>query len=162
MEDRQKHPRDGNEPLRHVDVVDLTQDGSGKRIRGGGEHARDSGELQGAQEDVHADGDSGEHHDLGGHPGRPIGQDHEQPGQGVERAGVEVGHERRAAEDVLVPKRQLAVAQHGAHEDVEGIVLLQVVPGDQQVAADQIGDHEYSRWDRNQHDIGPQGSDMCS
>ena len=48
-------------------------------------------------------------------------------GQGVERAGVEVGHERRAAEDVLVPEGQLAVTQHGADEDVEGVILLQVV-----------------------------------
>jgi len=85
VEDRQKHPRDGNEPLRHVDVVDLTQDGSGKRIRGGGEHARDSGELQGAQEDVHADGDSGEHHDLGGHPGRRSGRTTNSPSRGRTR-----------------------------------------------------------------------------
>ncbi len=71
------------------------------------------------------------------------------PDQGVERAGVEVRHERRAAEDVLVPEGQLAVAQHGTHQDVQRVVLLQVVPGDDETTADQVGQHEPEQWDGN-------------
>ena len=107
-----------------------------------GEHARDRRELQGPQEHVHPDGDGSEENDLRGHPGGPVGHHDEQDGQGVERAGVEIGHERRATEDVLVPEGQLAVTQHGGDEDTEGIILLQVVAGDQQMAADQIREHE--------------------
>ena len=70
---------------------------------------------------------AGEEHDLGRDPGGTIGEDHEEPDQRVEGSGVEVGHERGAAEDVLVPERQLAVAQHGADQDAQRIVLLEVV-----------------------------------
>ena len=76
--------------------------------------------------------------DLGGQPGGPVGQDDEEPGERIEGPGVEVGHERRAAEDVLVPERQLPVAQHGADQDVQRVVLLQVVSGDQEVPADEV------------------------
>ena len=103
-----------------------------------------------------------EEDDLGGDPRGTIGQNDEQAGQGIEGAGVEVGHERRAAEDVLVPERQLAVPQHGADQDVEREVLLEIVSGDQQVPADEVREHEGGRGNGDQHDVGPQGSDVCS
>jgi hypothetical protein len=60
VEDRQQHPWDGDETLRHVHVVDLTQNGSGKRDRWR-RRARtpQSRGLQRAKEDVHPDGDGG-------------------------------------------------------------------------------------------------------
>ena len=84
------------------------------------------------------------------------------PDEGVERPGVEVGHQRRAAEDVLVPEGQLAVAQHGADQDVERVVLLQVVAGDQQVPADEVRQHEGRRRDGDQHERRATGVRLCA
>ena len=162
VQDGQEHPRDRDKSLRHVDVVDLAQHRPGERVGGRSEEARHRRELQRPQEDVHPHGDRREQDDLGRQPGRAIGQDDEQPHQGVEGAGVEVRHERRAAEDVLVPERQLPVAQHGSDQDVERVVLLQVVARDEQPASDQVGEHESGGRDGDQHEVGPQGSEVCS
>jgi hypothetical protein len=143
-------------------VIDLAQDGSRECEGGGCEDARRSRELERPQEDVHPDRNRREQNGLGGDPGGAVGQYDEQPHQGIERSGVEICHERRAAEDVLVPEGQLAVTQHGSHQDMERVVLLQIVPGDQQAAADQIRKHEGGSRDGNQHDVGPQRSDVCS
>ena len=97
--------------------------------------------------------------DLGGDPGHPVRQDTKKSHEGVEGAGVEVGHQRRAAEDVLVPEWQLPVAQHGADQDMQRVVLLQVVACHEQVAAEEVRQHEGGCRDGDQDDVGPQGSD---
>ena len=136
--------------------------GPGEGEGGRAEEAGDGRQRQRPQEDVHPDRDGREQDDLGGDPGGAVGQDHEQPHQRIEGSGVEVGHQRRAAEDVLVPEGQLPVAQHGTHQHVEREVLLEVVPGDEQMATDQVRQHEGDRGDGDEHDVGPQGSDVCS
>jgi hypothetical protein len=155
---RQQHPRDGHEPLGHVDVVDLAQHGAGEGEGGRGQEAGHGRELQGPQEGVHADSDGSEEDDLGGDPGGAVGQEHEEHRDGVEGAGVEVGQQRRAAEDVLVPERQLPMPQHGAHQHMKGVVLLQVVAGQQQVAPEEVGQDEGRRRDGGQHEVGPEGA----
>jgi hypothetical protein len=65
-------------------------------------------QFQRTQEEIHPDRDEREEDHFGGDPRHPIGQDHEEPDQGVERPRVEPGQQRGTAEDVLVPERQLA------------------------------------------------------
>ncbi len=120
------------------------------------------GQREGAEEDVHADGDRREEDDFGGDPGGAVGHDDEQTDERIERPGVEIGHQRGAAEDVLVPERQLAVAAHRADQDMERVVLLQVVAGDQEVPVEEIGQHEGGGRNGDQHRIGPQGAKVCS
>ena len=162
VQDSQEHPGDRDESLRHVHVVDLAQHRSGEGVRGGRKEAGHRRELQRPEEDVHPDGDRREGDDLGGQPRGAIGQDDEESRQRIEGAGVEIGHEGRAAEDVLVPERQLPVAQHRTDQDVQREILLQVVPRDQQPAPDQVREHEGGGRDGDQHDVRPQGSDACS
>ena len=162
VQDGQQHPRDGDETFRHVHVIDLVQHRPGERVRGGREEARHRRELERPEEDVHAHRDRREHDDLGGQPCGAVGEHDEQTRQWVEGARVEIGHQGRAAEDVLIPERQLPVTQHGADEDVQREVLLQVVARDEEPAPDQVREYEGRCGDGDQHDVGPQGSDVCS
>ncbi len=98
-----------------------------------GQHGGDRRQSQRPQEEIHADGDEGEEDHLGGYPRHTIREDGEEPDQWIERAGVEAGEKRCAAEDVLVPKGQFAMAVHGPDQHMEWVVLLQVVARHQQV-----------------------------
>ena len=162
VQDGQQQPRDGNEAFGHVHVVDLAQHRSGEREGRGTEDTGGHREGQRPQEHVHADCDGREEDDLGGQPGGAVREDHEEPDEGVERSGVEIRHQGCAAEDVGVPEGQLAVAVHGTDQDVERVILLQVVAGDEKPAGDQVRKHERGRRDGDQHEIGPQGPDVCS
>ncbi len=61
-----------------------------------------------------------------------------------------------------IPEGQLPVAQRGTDQHVEREILLQVVTRDQQAAAEEVREYEGGRGDGDQHDVGPQGSEMCS
>ena len=145
----------GREPFRHVDVVGLTEHHTGAHEGEGGQNAGHRRQRQGAEEEVHPDADQREQDHLGGDPGDAIGQDHEEPDQGVERTRVETGQERGAAEEVGVPKGKLTVPQHGADEDVQRVVLLEVVAGHHQVAPEEVREDERRRGKADQDGIGP-------
>ena len=156
VQHRQEHERYRREPRRHVDVIGLTQHDARAHEREGGQDAGRGRQCQGAQEEVHPDPDQREQDHLRGYPGGAIGQDHEEPDQGIERSRVETGQQRGPAEHVLVPERKLTVPQHGTDEHMQRIVLLEVVAGQHEMAPEEIREDERRRRKADQHGIGPQ------